>query len=450
MIENQQGKELTARQKDILNLLGKGLTNQEICRALDISANTVKVHLANIYKILEVTNRTEAVSIFSSDAPEEERTAAENVKLLFEKNDDVEKSDNGSFFYHTLVNNINQFELLDIQMCSRELAQKSSHFWVECSFSSGPHPNLFLTLHHRNVSEILWSYSLSFAPGENLNLEVSRVSITLVRKIEKASAQLFKRGKFVEPGWWYESCFYRESCVTRVKDEYHKAMGAVKKITAKESTPIYTSFVMANLLYTACLEHWILIEDCVGELKRLGAGVIRENFDSQYAMYINALVSILSCDNERAVHYLKMVLEKNPLNVGARKLLAQMYVLIGNEIAGFRELEIYQDVYPNSSQEPFALAMKALMYFLSRKFGECIELCKEILFIMPDTPLPRLILVSALGHTGQKEEAKKQSEIFWKFHRDFKLKNLDNLLNNIHADKYRLMMDGLALAGFKD
>ena len=65
MIENQQGKELTARQKDILNLLGKGLTNQEICRALDISANTVKVHLANIYKILEVTNRTEAVSLFN-------------------------------------------------------------------------------------------------------------------------------------------------------------------------------------------------------------------------------------------------------------------------------------------------------------------------------------------------------------------------------------------------
>ena len=57
-----QSKLLTSRQKEILSLLRKGLTNSEICRALNISANTVKVYLANIYKALEVTNRTEAVS----------------------------------------------------------------------------------------------------------------------------------------------------------------------------------------------------------------------------------------------------------------------------------------------------------------------------------------------------------------------------------------------------
>ena len=53
-----QNKTLTSRQKEILSLLRKGLTNVEICKALNISANTVKVHLANIYRILEVTNRT--------------------------------------------------------------------------------------------------------------------------------------------------------------------------------------------------------------------------------------------------------------------------------------------------------------------------------------------------------------------------------------------------------
>ena len=57
-----QSKLLTSRQKEILSLLRKGLTNSEICSTLNISTNTVKVHLANIYKTLEVTNRTEAVS----------------------------------------------------------------------------------------------------------------------------------------------------------------------------------------------------------------------------------------------------------------------------------------------------------------------------------------------------------------------------------------------------
>ena len=62
MPDNQRKQVLTSRQEEVLNLVRKGLTNAEICRTLNISENTVKVHLANIYKILEVTNRTEAVS----------------------------------------------------------------------------------------------------------------------------------------------------------------------------------------------------------------------------------------------------------------------------------------------------------------------------------------------------------------------------------------------------
>ena len=68
MFEQNTRQELTSRQKEILSLLRKGLTNTEICKTLGISANTVKVHLANIYKILEVTNRTEAVSTQNESA----------------------------------------------------------------------------------------------------------------------------------------------------------------------------------------------------------------------------------------------------------------------------------------------------------------------------------------------------------------------------------------------
>jgi len=52
---------LTPRQYDVLRLLGKGQANKEIARALDISEGTVKIHLAAIFRVLEVRNRTEAV-----------------------------------------------------------------------------------------------------------------------------------------------------------------------------------------------------------------------------------------------------------------------------------------------------------------------------------------------------------------------------------------------------
>jgi ATP/maltotriose-dependent transcriptional regulator MalT len=53
---------LTARERDILARIGEGLPNKGIARALDISPETVKSHVKNIFLKLAVTARAEAVS----------------------------------------------------------------------------------------------------------------------------------------------------------------------------------------------------------------------------------------------------------------------------------------------------------------------------------------------------------------------------------------------------
>ncbi len=52
---------LTKREREVLNLLGKGVRNREIADQLVIVETTVKIHLRNIYSKLDVGNRTEAV-----------------------------------------------------------------------------------------------------------------------------------------------------------------------------------------------------------------------------------------------------------------------------------------------------------------------------------------------------------------------------------------------------
>jgi DNA-binding NarL/FixJ family response regulator len=53
---------LTAREDEVLALLGRGLPNKLIARELSISEHTVKFHVSSIYAKLGVTNRAEAVS----------------------------------------------------------------------------------------------------------------------------------------------------------------------------------------------------------------------------------------------------------------------------------------------------------------------------------------------------------------------------------------------------
>lgn len=57
------GSDLTEKEHEILVLLTKGFSNNEISRQLSISIATVKFHLTNIYTKLGAKNRVEAVTI---------------------------------------------------------------------------------------------------------------------------------------------------------------------------------------------------------------------------------------------------------------------------------------------------------------------------------------------------------------------------------------------------
>lgn len=54
-------KLLSQRETEVLELIITGLSNKAIANKLFISLSTVKTHINNIYKILEVKNRREAI-----------------------------------------------------------------------------------------------------------------------------------------------------------------------------------------------------------------------------------------------------------------------------------------------------------------------------------------------------------------------------------------------------
>lgn len=64
---NPQLAQLSAREKEVLELLVEGLLYKEIATSLTISIETVKRHCFNIYQKLHVSNRSEAINKYHSN-----------------------------------------------------------------------------------------------------------------------------------------------------------------------------------------------------------------------------------------------------------------------------------------------------------------------------------------------------------------------------------------------
>jgi DNA-binding NarL/FixJ family response regulator len=63
--QKESTESLTRRQKDVLELMQTGLSNQAIADQLELTLPTIKMHVSALFKRLQVKNRTEAVAFYT-------------------------------------------------------------------------------------------------------------------------------------------------------------------------------------------------------------------------------------------------------------------------------------------------------------------------------------------------------------------------------------------------
>jgi DNA-binding NarL/FixJ family response regulator len=62
--QNSPGIHLTIKQQEVMQYLAAGMSNKEIARKLNLSPETIKTHLREIFTRMNVKNRTQAVSLY--------------------------------------------------------------------------------------------------------------------------------------------------------------------------------------------------------------------------------------------------------------------------------------------------------------------------------------------------------------------------------------------------
>ena len=60
ILKKRAMSELTKREIDVLKMIASGAFNKEIASTLNISERTVKNHISNIFKKIQVSDRTQA------------------------------------------------------------------------------------------------------------------------------------------------------------------------------------------------------------------------------------------------------------------------------------------------------------------------------------------------------------------------------------------------------
>ena len=216
MFEQNTRQELTSRQKEILSLLRKGLTNTEICKTLGISANTVKVHLANIYKILEVTNRTEAVSTQNESAIKFDDLKKDLI-IVFNKENDFAATPKAQELYLSVVESFHQYHIFRIiDFPEKDLVPG---FVISVSATHDNEEVLFISIRQGNSRELLWTTSIK-VNSDDILLLAQKTSMLLFRSLVLATAKMKYTSSSSVPYWWYASMYCNVKLENRSKESF--------------------------------------------------------------------------------------------------------------------------------------------------------------------------------------------------------------------------------------
>ena len=87
LVFNNKSESVNVREIEILRFVAAGKSNRDIARDLYISPRTVQSHLANIFRKLNVTSRTEAVTASISKGYLDVKELPDYIDTLLQKND---------------------------------------------------------------------------------------------------------------------------------------------------------------------------------------------------------------------------------------------------------------------------------------------------------------------------------------------------------------------------
>lgn len=430
MFENNKLQELTARQKEILALLQKGLTNNEICKTLGISANTVKVHLANIFKILEVTNRTEAVSAGLLQKNEDE-PSIKDVTLIFHTKGKIPENSKAYSLYLSIIEAIHQYHIFRITEASESETEPS--FQIEVSSPDDRFDSLHISTKIGNSHEILWTNSIKIT-SEEIQIQAQKSAILLFRNMLLASAKLKYTSQSPIPYWWYASAYSYTKLENRSEDSFKICQKMLEPIITDDAYNEFALYTLATSYYIAFFEKWGNPQEILDKLGKFAQKAMYNAPYSIYSQMIMALYNITIGNKSEAIAYLRQVIEANPQIVIARTILTQIYMLTGQDKLAMELVDDCMKNIPESALQPTFQA-KTFILLLQGKFEECKNFANQILLFNPKAMAVRLCAIACCNIRGELAESEEHIKKLFEYTPNLTQNDVEQLMKGVSEEK---------------
>jgi len=439
MFEQITRQELTSRQKDILSLLRKGLTNTEISKTLGISANTVKVHLANIYKILEVTNRTEAVSTQNESAIKIDDLKKDLI-IVFNKENDFAATPKAQELYLSVVESFHQYHIFRIiDFPEKDLVPG---FVISVSATRDNEEVLFISIRQGNSRELLWTTSIK-VNSDDILLLAQKTSMLLFRSLVLATAKMKYTPSSSIPYWWYASMYCNVKLENRCKESFDISKKMLTPLATGNEYNEQATYMLSMAYYIAFLEGWGDMQTnslALGELAR------KAMYNAPYSVYSKVIMAFYNTtigNKAEAIAYLQQTIEETPLFITARIHLIQIYLLTGEEERALKLIDECECLIPETANKASVTHARSLILFLQGRYSECKNIAKQVLLYTPNAMAVRLIMIACCYKMGQKAECETQIKKLYENHPSFSQNDIEQLLAGVAPQKKAFIMESL-------
>lgn len=461
---------LTARQREILELAAKGLTNADIAALLGISPSTVKVHMAAVYRVLNVSNRTEAAMVAQRHIAMPESTTGNAIAVLpF----DVFSADpEETYFADGLVEEIitrlsrwqwfpviarqSSFAYRNQSVDIRQVGQDLGAAYVVKGSVRHSRDTVRVTaqLIDSRDNAHMWAETFDGPRGDIFSIQdelAKSITAAIHPEVVRSQMQLAQTFQPASVDAWQLAMGGLANVLQRGKAEVKRGMSLASRSLELDTSNLIGCYAMTLGNYYELAYQWTAdpFQSATGVAEN-AARCIALAPDDPYSLIADGTAHMLRGDVQGAIDQLRRATERNPSSARAFSFLGQLVGMQGDPDAGIELLQQAITLSPRDAALNVMLASIGVCHFGADRLAQACHFLHRAVDQDEGNTIAWAILSAAAALAGSQDEAEAALQELLRVQPDFSLAGFHQITASIVPAYLEKFEEGIRLAGYRD